>query len=116
MLHGRLAPADEVGRWTTIPEPWDSRLHETRPVFHGDGSGREVATEDGWSGQRAMADWFANHTTDENEERFPGLMSDEAAKWGPELASQKAFYSAYHTTVRRRAPRSRDLCPAGDCD
>ena len=116
VLHGKLAPAEESGRWTTIPEPFDSTLHETRPVFRGGVSGREIAAEDGSSGQLAMADWFANHTVAHNEDMFPGLMSDAASQWGPELSTKPAFYSAYHVTVGRRAPTGRDLCPAADCD
>jgi hypothetical protein len=117
MLHGKLAPAEEIGRWTTIPEPFDSTLHETRPVFRGHVSGREIAAEDGLSRQRAMSDWFANTTVADKEEMFPGLMSDATSHWGPELATEPAFYSAYHATVGRRAPLTgRDLCPAADCD
>jgi len=32
VVNGKIAPEAEIGRWTTIPEPFDKDLHETRPA------------------------------------------------------------------------------------
>ena len=76
VINGHIAPQEDIGRWTTIPEPWDSTLHESRPVFF---ESEDVPAEDGRSGQDAMGRWFLNHTVEENQEMFPGLMSDTAS-------------------------------------
>lgn len=117
MLHEKLAPAEEVGRWTTILEPFDSTMHEKHPVFRTDFTGHKVADEDAWSGQREKAKRRAKKDLPENEAMFPGLMSDAASHWGPEFAVHPSFYSSYHATVGSRTPLTdRDLCAAADCD
>jgi len=125
---GKIAPENEIGRWSTIPDQWDRALHETRPTIFGV---EEVPWEDGRSGQSAMRRWFDNHTNiTENEEdnvyeMFPELTSEVGSHWGPEFTDSAAFESHHHAlrpqgVIHRRLRRphatTNNLCPASDCD
>jgi hypothetical protein len=112
VVSGHIAPANEIGRWTTIPQPWDKSLHETRPVFRDEF--HDLHAQDGWSGQSDMGEWFANHTVEENEDMFPGLMSDVGSEWGPELMASPAFDLHYHQ-LRFAAMCSARLCACFTC-